>query len=157
MSDQDGEKTPASGSSAAGAELRYTFPIEGGDFATAGSVSTRIKKILQQIGVKPETVRRASVALYEAELNVVIHATSGEISLAASPVRIRILVQDEGPGIPDVDLAMKPGWSTASDAVREMGFGAGMGLPNIQKCADTLDIRTEVGVGTTLDMVFNNE
>jgi len=157
LSDSDGAHIQASGDSPGGAELHYTFKLEGGDFSTAGSVSTRIKKILQQIGVRPETIRRASVATYEAEMNVVIHASCGEISLAASPVRIRILVQDEGPGIPDVNLAMQPGWSTASDAVREMGFGAGMGLPNIKRCADALDIRTQVGVGTTLDMVFNNE
>lgn len=157
MNEFDGTQILASGEAPAGAELRYTFKIEGGDFSTAGSVSTRIKKILQQIGVKSETIRRASVALYEAEMNVVIHASCGEILLAASPVRIRLLVQDEGPGIPDVDQAMKPGWSTASDEVREMGFGAGMGLPNIKKCADSLEIRTQVGVGTTLDMVFNNE
>lgn len=157
MSESDGAQILAPSDTPAGAELRYTFTIEGGDFSTAGSVSTRIKKILQQIGVKPETVRRASIALYEAEINVVIHASSGEITLAASPACIRIIVQDEGPGIPDIDLAMKPGWSTASDAVRELGFGAGMGLPNIKKCADGLEIQTQVGVGTTLDMVFNNE
>lgn len=139
------------------AELRYTFRLQGGDFSTAGSVSTRIKKILQQIGVEPNTIRRASVATYEAEMNAVIHASGGEISLAASPDRIRILVTDEGPGIPDIGLAMRPGWSTASDAVRELGFGAGMGLPNIKKCTDSLEIRTTVGVGTTLDMVFKNE
>ncbi len=157
MSESEGSQILAPGNAPAGAELRYTFTIEGGDFSTAGSVSTRIKKILQQIGVRPETIRRASIALYEAEINVVIHASSGEITLAANPARIRIVVQDEGPGIPDIDLAMKPGWSTASDAVRELGFGAGMGLPNIKRCADALEIKTQVGIGTTLDMVFNNE
>jgi len=138
-------------------ELHYTFQMQGGDFNSAGNVSTRIKRILQQIGARPETIRRASIAIYEAEINVAIHAKCGEISLTASPVLIQIQCADEGPGIPDIELAMQPGYSTASDAVREMGFGAGMGLPNMKKCADTLDIKSEVGKGTTVDMVFKNE
>lgn len=139
------------------AELKYTFRVQGHDFSSAGSVSTKIKKILQQIGAKTETIRRTSIATYEAELNVVIHARTGEITLFANPSQIRIICRDEGPGIPDIRLAMQPGYSTASDEVREMGFGAGMGLPNIERCSDKLSIDSEVGVGTTLDMVFNNE
>lgn len=139
------------------AELRYKFKLQGGDFNNAGNVSTRIKRILQQIGAKPETIRRASIATYEAEMNVVIHAISGEIELVATPSSIAIHCTDVGPGIPDIEQAMQPGFSTASDAVREMGFGAGMGLPNMQRCADTMVIRSTVGVGTTVDMVFNNE
>ena len=138
-------------------QLHYTFQLQGGDFNSAGNVSTRIKKILQQIGAKPETIRRASIATYEAEINVAIHATSGEITLKASPEAIEIICADQGPGIPDVELAMQPGYSTASDEVRELGFGAGMGLPNMQRCADTLEIKTQVGVGTTVDMVFRND
>lgn len=139
------------------AELHYTFQLQGGDFNSAGTVSTSIKRILQQIGAKPETIRRASIATYEAEINVAIHATCGEIALTASPVLIRINCKDTGPGIPDIELAMQPGYSTASDAVRELGFGAGMGLPNMKRCADTLEITSQVGVGTTVEMVFRNE
>lgn len=139
------------------AELHYTFRLQGGDFGNAGDISTRIKKILQQIGVKQETVRRAAIATYEAELNIIIHAASGEITLRASIARIWIKCQDQGPGIPDISLAMQPGYSTASDEIREMGFGAGMGLPNIQRCADSLEISSVVGTGTTVDMVFKNE
>lgn len=139
------------------AELSYTFVVEGGDFNSAGNVSTRIKRILQQIGVKQETIRRASIATYEAELNVVIHAKGGRIELTANPALVRIRCADEGPGIPDIGLAMQPGYSTASDAVRELGFGAGMGLPNMERCADRLDITSELNVGTTVDMVFSND
>jgi anti-sigma regulatory factor (Ser/Thr protein kinase) len=140
-----------------GTELHYTFKVEGGDFGSAGSVSTGIKKILQQIGVKPETVRKTAIATYEAEINVVIHASQGEILLTANRSAIQIVVRDKGPGIPDVDLAMQPGYSTASEAVREMGFGAGMGLPNMQRCADTLNITSKVGEGTIVEMIFTNE
>lgn len=133
------------------------FRIQGGDFAGAGAISSKIKKILQQIGTKPEVIRRASIATYEAELNVVIHAGMGEIAFTASPSIVHIRVLDEGPGIPDIELAMQPGYSTASDAVREMGFGAGMGLPNMERCADKLEIRSVVGTGTTVDMLFNND
>lgn len=138
-------------------EITYKFSVQGSDFASAGSVSTRIKKILQQIGTKPETIRRAAIATYEAELNIVIHARAGEINLSANPVKIRILCRDEGPGIPDIGLAMQPGFSTASDEVRGMGFGAGMGLPNMKRCADDMSIASQVGCGTTVDMVFKNE
>ncbi|MHB1000924.1 MAG: ATP-binding protein [Armatimonadota bacterium] len=137
--------------------MHYTFTLQGGDFSNAGNISTRIKKILQQIGARSETIRRAAIATYEAELNIVIHAQSGCVTLKANPVRIWIQCKDEGPGIPDISLAMQPGYSTASDAIREMGFGAGMGLPNMKRCADTLQIDSKVGVGTTVDMVFKNE
>jgi serine/threonine-protein kinase RsbT len=143
--------------SAAGKELNYMFRIHGGDFAGAGAVSSKIKKILQQIGAKPEVIRRASIATYEAEMNVVIHAGGGDVSLTATPAIVHIRILDDGPGIPDIELAMQPGFSTATDEIRELGFGAGMGLPNMERCADKLDIRSEVGVGTTVDMVFNND
>lgn len=139
----------------AGNELHYVFRIQGGDFAGAGAVSSKIKKILQQIGAKPDAIRRACIATYEAEMNVVIHARMGEVALRATPSIIHIRILDEGPGIPDIGLAMQPGYSTASDEIREMGFGAGMGLPNMQRCADNLEIRSVVGTGTTVDMVFN--
>lgn len=138
-------------------ELTYKFQVQGGDFSIAGSISTRIKRILQQIGAKPEAVRRASVATYEAEMNIVIHADSGEIVLVANPSKIVIRCEDRGPGIPDINLAMKPGFSTASEEAREMGFGAGMGLPNMDRCANSLEIRSQINVGTVVAMVFNNE
>lgn len=137
--------------------LRYSFEIHGGDFASAGNISTRIKKILQQIGAKPEVIRRASIATYEAEMNVAIHAREGKVDLTATPSVVKILCMDEGPGIPDIALAMKPGYSTASDKIREMGFGAGMGLPNIERCADELEVKSEIGIGTSVDMTFKNE
>jgi serine/threonine-protein kinase RsbT len=138
------------------AELRFIFRLQGGDFGAAGNISTKIKKILQKIGAKPEAIRRAAIATYEAEMNVAIHARSGEIALTATPDQFRIRIEDEGPGIPNIELAMQPGYSTASDAVREMGFGAGMGLPNMKRCSDALELKSQVGIGTTVDMVFKN-
>jgi len=143
--------------SIATSELNYTFTVTAGDFSKAGSISTKIKRILQQIGAKPDALRRASIATYEAEMNIVIHADSGEIALIASPTEIIIRCKDKGPGIPDIELAMKPGYSTASQEAREMGFGAGMGLPNIHRLADRMDIESTVGKGTTLAMVFKND
>lgn len=152
MNENDSNVNPLDGSG-----LHYMFRIAGGDFAGAGAVSSKIKKILQHIGTKPEIIRRASIATYEAEMNVVIHATIGEIALDATPSIVHIRILDEGPGIPDIDRAMQPGYSTAPDEIREMGFGAGMGLPNMERCADKLDIKSVVGIGTTVDMVFRNE
>lgn len=142
--------------SGAGAHLQQSFPIAGQDFAAAGEVSSRIRRILQQVGVAPDTVRRASVATYEGEMNVVIHAFHGQITLDVEPELLRITISDEGPGIPDVDLAMKPGYSTAPEEIREMGFGAGMGLSNMARCSDDLKIDTVVGRGTTVTMEFRN-
>ncbi len=138
------------------ARLLYRFEVTGQDFASAGEVSSKIRRILQQIGVAPDTIRRTSVATYEAEMNVVIHAERGEIVLEADAESIRVTVVDKGPGIADLDLAMRPGYSTASEEIREMGFGAGMGLPNIARCADELDIQTAAGEGTTVRMTFRN-
>lgn len=136
--------------------LVHSFDVAGRDFTSAGDASSRIKRILQQIGVDPSTVRRIAVASYEAEMNVVIHAGSGVITLDAGPDCVILSVEDKGPGIPDIDLALKPGFSTASDEVREMGFGAGMGLPNMIDCADELEIGSEPEIGTTVKMVFYN-
>jgi anti-sigma regulatory factor (Ser/Thr protein kinase) len=137
--------------------LTYTFKVPGGDFGSAGSISTKIKRILQQLGAHPEAVRRASIATYEAEMNIVIHTGGGEIVLTASPERIGIVCKDSGPGIPDIPLAMQPGFSTADETAREMGFGAGMGLPNMDRCASSMKIESKVGVGTVVEMVFENE
>ncbi|MCC6485095.1 MAG: ATP-binding protein [Armatimonadetes bacterium] len=135
-------------------QLVQSFEIAGQDFSRAGEVSSKIRRILQQIGAPVETIRRTSVATYEAEMNVVIHAQSGRIDLSADRCAIQITVSDVGPGIVDLDLAMQPGYSTASEEVREMGFGAGMGLSNMARCADDLSIDSVVGQGTTVKMQF---
>lgn len=139
-----------------GTSLHYSFDVQAGDFVKAGDASSRVKKILQQIGVGSAIVRRVAVACYEAEMNVVIHANGGTVTLDADLQRIAVTVDDTGPGIDDIDEAMRPGFSTAPDSVREMGFGAGMGLPNIQSCSSHLDITSVKGVGTTVQMTFDN-
>ena len=127
--------------------MHYTFNIERGNFTDAGQASSSVKRTLKQLGVDPADIKRTVVALFEAEINAVAHAYGGTID-----VEIVMVVADEGPGIPNLDLAMQEGWSTASAKVREMGYGAGMGLPNIKKNTDDLKIDTRVGVGTTVTM-----
>jgi anti-sigma regulatory factor (Ser/Thr protein kinase) len=134
--------------------LQESFEVARGDFASAGAASSRIKRILQQVGADPGIIRRIAVSSYEAEMNVVIHSNGGKIHLDVGPDYVKITVEDCGPGISDIERAMQPGFSTASDEVREMGFGAGMGLPNMQACADQLEINSEYGKGTTVKMVF---
>ena len=129
------------------------FSIQGKDFLNAGKASSRIKGILRDIGIQPSVIRRVTIACYEAEMNVVLYARQGTIELRVTPQDIRIRVEDEGAGIPDLELAMQEGYSTASDDIREIGFGAGMGLPNIKKNADELTIDSIVGTGTTLEML----
>jgi serine/threonine-protein kinase RsbT len=135
-------------------ELVQTYEITGGDFSRAGSVSIRIMDTLKEIGVDPSTVRRAAIASYEAEMNVVMYARRGTFTLSLNPTAVRMTVADEGAGIPDIDLAMREGYSTATQEMREMGFGAGMGLPNIKKNSDGFRISSEVGVGTLVDIVI---
>ena len=130
--------------------LRLDCPVSGQDFMAAGEAAARIKKTLQQVGMDPDTIRRAAIVAYEAEMNIVIHAHSGLMTALISPERIDIIAEDEGPGIADIDLAMREGFSTAPDEIREMGFGAGMGLPNIRRNSDKLDIHSTVGAGTVL-------
>lgn len=130
--------------------LHYVIP--GNDLTYAGEASSNVKKMLNQLGVAPAVVKRTAVAMYEAEINAVIHANGGEADVEISKNAIVIKISDKGPGIPDVDLAMQAGFSTAPDSIREMGFGAGMGLPNIKKNADELEIITEVGIGTTVNI-----
>ena len=132
--------------------VKYTFDVEKDDFVRAGEASSSIKKILRQLGIDSSIIRRASIATYEAEINVVIHSLGGHISLEIDPEFIRITAQDNGPGIENVELAMKEGYSTASDKVREMGFGAGMGLPNMKKCSDKFSVDSIFGKGTTITM-----
>lgn len=122
-----------------------------------GEVSSSIRKTLHRLGVPEEVVRRASIAVYEAEMNLLAHADGGRMDVDVCPDSLTILVSDSGPGIPDIELAMQPGYSTAPEWVRELGFGAGMGLTNIKTCSDAFDIQSEVGVGTTLRICFNVE
>jgi len=130
--------------------MKTTFGVEGGDFTRAGYASSQIKKMLKQLSVSPATIKRVVVALYEAEVNIVAHAYRGEICVEIDPDFIQMVLKDEGPGIADIEQAMKRGYSTASTKVREMGFGAGMGLPNISDNADEFSIHSEVNKGTTL-------
>jgi anti-sigma regulatory factor (Ser/Thr protein kinase) len=131
-------------------EFERVYEVTGRDYANAGRASTSIKDILKNLGVPPAVVRRAAIASYEAEMNVVMYAVRGRMSLRVSPAAVTVEVQDEGPGIEDVRLAMQEGYSTATPEMREMGFGAGMGLPNIKKNADVFDIQSEVSRGTRL-------
>jgi len=128
------------------------FTIEGGDFTRAGHASSEVKKVLKQLNVAPLLIKRIVVAMYEAEVNIVAHAYKGDIFVTIDTDKVFVRLCDQGPGIPDIDEAMKSGFSTASQKVREMGFGAGMGLPNIRKNSDILDIQTEVGKGTCLEI-----
>ncbi len=134
--------------------MHYEYNIEGGDFTRAGYASSQIKKALKQLGVDMGIVKRTVVAMYEAEVNVVAHAYSGTIYVDIDEDHIRIVLRDEGPGIEDIEQAMQEGYSTASDAVREMGFGAGMGLANMKRNADTLHIDSEPGKGTRVEIVM---
>lgn len=132
----------------------HNFVIRGGDFANAGMISTQVKKILKEIGFDPVLVRRIAISTYEGEMNVVMHATRGKATLEVTPDMIEVVLDDEGKGIPDVELAMQKGYTTATEEMRSMGFGSGMGLPNIQKNADELNIESEVGKGTRVEMRF---
>jgi serine/threonine-protein kinase RsbT len=133
--------------------IEHRYRIKGGDFAHAGSASSKVKKMLKQLDVEPKKIKSIVIALYEAEVNIVAHAWEGEIRINIEKDRITMVLEDKGPGIPDIEQAMVEGFSTASKAVREMGFGAGMGLSNIRKNTDLLEITSKVGEGTTVKMV----
>ncbi len=139
--------------------MHFDYQIEGGDFSTAGTISSNVKKFLKQLNVDGSIIKRTVVALYEAEVNVVAHAYRGRVEVDYFEDKIQIRIIDEGPGISDIEKAMQAGFSTASPEVREMGFGAGMGLPNMKNNTDELIVNSEVGVGTTVMMVnyFNNQ
>jgi serine/threonine-protein kinase RsbT len=137
------------------AAFEQVFRIKGGDFINAGESSIKIRNILKDIGIDANVIRRIAIAAYEAEMNVVMYARRGLMKVIINPEKIIVRVEDKGPGIEDIELAMKPGYSTATDEVREMGFGAGMGLPNIQKNADHFDIRSIIGKSTRLEMIFD--
>jgi serine/threonine-protein kinase RsbT len=135
-------------------EFSQKFEIKGRDFSNAGRISTIIKEILKEIGIDPLIIIRASIASYEAEMNVVMYAQRGVITLIITPEKLHLKLEDEGAGIENIEMAMKEGFSTATDEMREMGFGAGMGLPNIKKNADKFEISSIPNKGTTLDITF---
>lgn len=135
--------------------MKLNYQVSGTDFLAAGAASSAVKKVLRKLGVSPDVIRKVAIPMYEAEINMVIHANGGEIDVEISSDTIYVKLADNGPGIEDVNLAMQEGYSTASQNVREMGFGAGMGLPNIKKYADKMNITTEVGKGTTVEIFVN--
>ncbi len=128
------------------------FQVEGGNFASAGIASENVKMRLKQLGIAPAVIRRVAIAMYEAEINMVIHASGGTADIDIYDTHVDLRLSDTGPGIPDVGLAMQEGFSTAPDNIRSLGFGAGMGLPNMRKYSDKLDVISEVGKGTTVSM-----
>ena len=132
--------------------LKWTYEVDGSDFTRAGEASSNVKKKLRALGVPSDVIRKVSIALYEGEINMVIHANGGVIDVEMSPDRITMVRKDTGKGIPDIDKAMQAGYSTAADEVRSLGFGAGMGLPNMKKNTDEMRIESTVGVGTTVYM-----
>jgi serine/threonine-protein kinase RsbT len=128
--------------------------ISGGDFANAGAGASQIKRLIKKLAISPQVVRRAAIACFEAEVNVTVYAQEGTIKARVTPLCIYVVVADRGPGIPDIEQAMQPGWTTATPEVREMGFGAGLGLPNIRGNVDFLKITSEVGEGTVVEFAI---
>ena len=135
--------------------MRMIYNIEGGDFSAAGRASSEVKRTLKQFNISPFVLRRIAVALYEAEMNVVAHAWNGSMQVDIQPHTINVVIEDEGPGIEDIDRAMEEGFSTATDEIRQMGFGAGMGLPNIKRNSDRMMLTSTPGVGTRLELTVN--
>ena len=135
--------------------IQESYPVQADDMTAAGDVSARIKRHMKRIGVPAAVMRRVSVCTYEAEINLVIHSDGGQIDFEIAEDRITVRASDVGPGIPDIDKAMTEGWSTATNEVRNMGFGAGMGLPNMKRYTDEFHIQSTVGVGTTITMRVN--
>ena len=135
--------------------LNFHFVVDGDDFTSAGQASIQIKKNLRRLGLDPETIRRVSIAMYEGEINMVIHAHGGEADVNVHESHIEIILKDNGPGIKNIEQAMQEGFSTAPDQIRSLGFGAGMGLPNMKRYTDDMKIESEVGVGTTVTMRVN--
>ena len=135
--------------------LIFRYDVDGGNFTTAGQASVQVKKNLRQLGIDPETIRRVSIAMYEGEINMVIHAGGGEAEVIVSDSSITIILKDTGPGIANIEQAMQEGFSTAPDNIRSLGFGAGMGLPNMKRYTDRMEIDSTVGVGTTITMAVD--
>ena len=136
-------------------KLVFRFTVDGDDFTSAGQASVQVKKNLRQLGFDSDIIKRVSIAMYEGEINMVIHAGGGIAEVSVCEDYIEILLEDKGPGIADIDKAMQAGYSTAPDSIRSLGFGAGMGLPNMKKNSDTLKIDSKVGEGTTILMRVN--
>ncbi len=132
--------------------MKMEYSIEGGDFTKAGLASSAVKKVLKQLNIDPAQIKRIAVAMYEAEVNIVAHAYSGTMKVEIDAKKVYMRFEDNGPGIENIDKAMEEGYSTASEAVRQMGFGAGMGLPNIKKNVDEMNISSEINKGTTLEL-----
>ncbi len=132
--------------------MRLHYTVSDTDFSVAGEASSSVKKVLRQLGVPSEIIRKVSIAMYECEINMVIHADGGEIDVEITPEKIRMIHKDRGPGIKDIEKAMQEGYSTADENVRELGFGAGMGIPNMKRYTDEMEITTVIGEGTTVDM-----
>ena len=135
-------------------QLNFAYEIKGESISEGGDVASSLKKALRRLGMHPDVVRRAAITVYEAEMNVIIYAKAGKVRVSIDQHHISVVVEDEGPGIPDLEQAMAPGFSTAPESVRELGFGAGMGLPNIKQCAESFEIESVVGEGTTLRVSF---
>ena len=138
-------------------ELLFKYDVDGQDFTSAGHASVQVKKNLRQLGIAPEVIRRVSIAMYEGEINMVIHAGGGVAEVRVCEDYIEIVLEDNGPGIKDIDEAMQEGFSTAPDQIRSLGFGAGMGLPNMKRYTDSMQIESTVGVGTKVIMKVNNK
>ena len=135
--------------------MKLHFDVSGEDFTRAGEASGKVKAKLKQLGIAPDAVRRVAIALYEGEINLVIHAGGGEIDVEISAENIKMTLTDEGPGIADVEKAMTEGYSTATENIRSLGFGAGMGLPNMKRYTDIMEIDTKIGQGTKIFMQIN--
>ena len=135
--------------------LKFKFDVQGGNFTSAGQASVMVKKNLRQLGLSPEIIRRVSIAMYEGEINMVIHAGGGVAEVLVYEDKVEIILDDKGPGIPNIELAMKEGFSTAPDNIRSLGFGAGMGLPNMKRYTDSMNIETQLGKGTKITMAVN--
>ena len=135
--------------------VKFHFDIDGDNFTSAGEASVKIKKLLREMGFKPDTIRRVSVAMYEGEINMVIHAGGGTADVYVDEEKVTIVLEDKGPGIENIELAMKDGYSTAPDNIRSLGFGAGMGLPNMKRYSDSLTLQSELGKGTKVTMIVN--
>ena len=132
--------------------VKLHYEVSGDDFTRAGEASGDVKRVLKELGFDPDVVRNVSIAMYEGEINMVIHGGGGEVTVTVSPDRVDMVLEDHGKGIPDIEKAMQEGYSTASEEARSLGFGAGMGLPNMKKYTDTMQIESTVGVGTTVRM-----
>ncbi|MBE7055894.1 MAG: anti-sigma regulatory factor [Ruminococcaceae bacterium] len=136
-----------------GEVLKLEYDIVAEDFSSAGEASSGVKKTMKTLGISPEVIRKVAIAMYEAEINAVIHADGGKAYVTISPEKVEVVIEDRGPGIPNIDQAMQAGWSTAPENIREMGFGAGMGLPNMKRYTDEMFVESTVGVGTKVTLI----